>query len=324
MRSLSFLLVPFALAQDFPAKGDNGQIGGVFGFSGSPSVPTGKGGGAANLLADGPESPKKGPRLTNGGSGPYKAAYVTDPSLPKHTIYAPKIPPSIKMPVIVWGNGACTMSGTMFKDFLTEIASYGYLVISNGLPVNNTDPTDPNSDFILAMTTGQSKASMLTDSVDWVTKGGAAKYGNIDTTKLAAAGQSCGGLESFSASYHDDRIKRTVLFNSGVVDRKKKYLLKELKYPVAYFTGQKLDGAQANADSDWPLLPESLKAVKCSLNTGHMGTYGTTGGGKFGKAAVAYFEWQFRDDPKAKRKFMEPSSEGSLVKDNWTVILKNY
>ena len=55
-----------------------------------------------------------------------------------------------------------------------------------------------------------------------------------------------------------------------------------------------------------------------------MGTYGTTGGGKFGKAAVAYFEWQFRDDPKAKRMFMEPSSEGSLLKDNWTVNLKNY
>jgi dienelactone hydrolase len=99
------------------------------------------------------------------------------------------------------------------------------------------------------MATGQSKASMLTDSVDWVTKGGAAKYGNIDTTKIAAAGQSCGGLEAFSASYHDDRIKRTVLFNSGVVDAKKKYLLKELKAPVAYFTGRKLDGAQANVSS---------------------------------------------------------------------------
>jgi len=327
MRILSALsLISFAIAQEFPAKGDNGQIGGIFGFSGSLSAPTGGSGGAANLLADGPESPKPGPRLTNGGSGPYKAVYVTDPTLPKHTIYAPEKPPpaNVTIPVIVWGNGACTMSGTMFKDFLIEIASYGYLVISNGNPVNSTTSTNPNVDFVLAMTTGQSKASMLTDSVDWVTKGAAAKYGNIDATKIAAAGQSCGGLESFSASYHDDRIKRTVLFNSGVVDPKKKYLLKELKYPVAYFTGRKLDGAQANAESDWPLLPEGLKAVKCSLDTGHMGTYGSTGGGKFGKAAVAYFEWQFRDDPKAKLKFTDPSSEGSLVKDNWIVTMKNY
>jgi hypothetical protein len=55
-----------------------------------------------------------------------------------------------------------------------------------------------------------------------------------------------------------------------------------------------------------------------------MGTYGTTGGGKFGKAAVAYFEWQFRGDPKARLRFTDPNAEGSLVKDNWTVTLKSY
>jgi hypothetical protein len=43
----------------------------------------------------------------DGGSGPYKAGYTTDPSLPKHTIFAPKVAPpaGVKMPVIVWGNG---------------------------------------------------------------------------------------------------------------------------------------------------------------------------------------------------------------------------
>jgi hypothetical protein len=40
-----------------------------------------------------------------GGSGPYKAVYKADPSLPKHTIYYPKSPPDIEMPVIVWGEG---------------------------------------------------------------------------------------------------------------------------------------------------------------------------------------------------------------------------
>jgi hypothetical protein len=55
-----------------------------------------------------------------------------------------------------------------------------------------------------------------------------------------------------------------------------------------------------------------------------MGTYGSTGGGKFGKAAVAYFEWQFRDDLVAKKKFIYPDSEGSLVKDHWNVTMKGY
>jgi hypothetical protein len=44
----------------------------------------------------------------SGGSGPFKAKYWSevDPTLPDHTIYAPKSPPKdISMPLIVWGEG---------------------------------------------------------------------------------------------------------------------------------------------------------------------------------------------------------------------------
>lgn len=131
-------------------------------------------------------------------------------------------------------------------------------------------------------------------------------------------------LSAYSTTYHDDRVKLTVLFNSGVIDSAKKYLLKELKAPVAYFLGGPLDIAYPNGESDYPLLPEGLPSVKVSLDSGHMGTYGSTGGGKFGKAAVAFFEWQFRGDAKAKAKFTDPASEGSLVKDNWNVTMKGF
>jgi hypothetical protein len=215
----------------------------------------------------------------------------------------------------------------MFPDFLTEIASYGYLIVANGPPGNSSGSSlgsNPLAGLLSAAGSGMSKVQYITDSVDWVTKGGAAKYGNIDTTKIAAAGQSCGGLEAYSASYHDDRIKLTVLFNSGVIDGNKTYLLKELKAPVGYFLGGPLDVAYPNGERDYPLLPVGLPSLKASLDSGHMGTYGSTGGGKFGKAAVAFFEWQFRGDEKAKAKFTDPNSEGSLVKDNWNVTMKNF
>lgn len=39
----------------------------------------------------------------SGGSGPFKAQYFTDPSLPLHTIYAPKaVVPGKKLPLLVW------------------------------------------------------------------------------------------------------------------------------------------------------------------------------------------------------------------------------
>jgi hypothetical protein len=49
-------------------------------------------------------------RDDSGGSGPYKANYTEDPTLPDRTIYVPKNPPpnSEKLPVIIWGNGKRT------------------------------------------------------------------------------------------------------------------------------------------------------------------------------------------------------------------------
>lgn len=63
---------------------------------------------------------------------------------------------------------------------------------------------------------------------------------------------------------------------------------------------------------------------KASLDTGHGGTYEATNGGKFGKAAVAYLEWQFREDAAGEATCKDPDSEGSLASDNWTVEFKNW
>lgn len=117
-----------------PAKGDNGETGGIFGMGGISLSSMANTGGS--LLASGSESPKGMVTDNSGGSGRYNAHYVTDATLPQHTIYAPKEPPpaDAKMPVIVWGNGGCMNNGASFSNFLTEIASHGYLVLANGAP----------------------------------------------------------------------------------------------------------------------------------------------------------------------------------------------
>src|SRR6185436_5258433 len=71
------------------------------------------------------------------GTGPFKAIMVEDPSLPDHTLYYPaNIGSAAPLPVITWGNGACLNAGNRFRDFLTEIASHGFLVVSGG-PIAN-------------------------------------------------------------------------------------------------------------------------------------------------------------------------------------------
>jgi dienelactone hydrolase len=175
------------------------------------------------------------------GSGPYPAVYpyLTDDSLPDHTIYAPKSPPKdIKLPAIIFGNGGCMNAGSMYQNILREIASHGFIVLANGAPGK------AGGGFSLAK---QTSMKSMTESLNWIVSGGAnAKFGQIDASKIAAAGQSCGGLEAYAASYHEDRIKQTILMNSGVIDEANVYLLAELKAPVALFIGGPKDVAYLN------------------------------------------------------------------------------
>jgi hypothetical protein len=72
----------------------------------------------------------------SGGSGSYAAKYTEDGSLAGHTVYTPRArpPEAGRLPVIVWGNGACVAVGTMVYNFLNELASHRFLVITNGRP----------------------------------------------------------------------------------------------------------------------------------------------------------------------------------------------
>ncbi|PKS12986.1 hypothetical protein jhhlp_000327 [Lomentospora prolificans] len=312
---------------NFPETGDDTIAGGIFCISlpdlSAYLLKTGN-----NAAAGGTETPRGAGEATS-GSGPYPAHMTTDPSLPNHTIYAPIEKPNITMPFIAWGNGACMTDGSTYKNFLVEIASHGYVISADGPPGGSG--------------AGQSQVSDMRASLDWAFDGGAAAYGDIDLEKVATAGHSCGGLEAMSTAYHDPRVKRIILFNIAIFQDERRYLLEEIDVPVAWFVGGPNDMGHPNvsdylygcnkiyaltfslqAEKDYALLPSTLGAYKASLDTGHGGTYQATNGGKFGKAAVAYLQWQFRDDETSKAICLDPEAEGSLVSDNWDIEFRNW
>ncbi|OAG09242.1 uncharacterized protein CC84DRAFT_1084927 [Paraphaeosphaeria sporulosa] len=293
---------------NYPAKGDGDFAGGIFSIplNELPAyIPPGSGTGSETPTGNGQKT---------SGSGPYPAAMVTDSSLPGHTIFAPKTPPAgnLSMPFIAWGNGACTLNAGQYQNFLVEIASHGYVIAADGTP-NGSGGTST-----------QSKVQDMRDSLDWAFAGKAAKYGNIDLTKVTTAGHSCGGLEGMSTAYHDERVKRIMMFNIAIFQDNRRYLLSEIKVPVAYFIGGKPDMGYTTSAKDYALLNAGLPKLRVNLDTGHGGTYGATNGGKFGKAAVNYLEWQWRDNATAKAVILDPNSAGSLVKDKWVVESANW
>jgi hypothetical protein len=70
-------------------------------------------------------------------------------------------------------------------------------------------------------------------------------------------------------------------------------------------------------------MPSKIPVVKASLNVGHMATYGDANGGKFGKAAVAFFDWLLKGNQTAAKLFLDPESS-SLTKEGWNIQSRGF
>ena len=283
------------------------------------------------------------------GTGPYKAIMESDSSLPTHTEYRPKDLAALgskKMPVVAWGNGACVNTGNRFRSFLTEIASYGYLVIAIGpigpkemeaAPMTNPavakpgqPPPPPPAGVLRPPAT---KAAQLIDAVNWAIaengRKGSQYAGKLDPQKIAIMGQSCGGVQAIQASA-DPRATITVAWNSGLLpipsvgmEMISKDALKHLHAPIAYFTGDEAnDVAFPNAADDFARI-ENVPVLRAWRNgLPHIGTYRDPNGGELGKIAVGYLQWRLRGDESAGKMFSGPNC--TLCTDpTWHVSKKN-
>jgi dienelactone hydrolase len=96
----------------------------------------------------------------------------------------------------------------------------------------------------------QTTAEMMTDSVDWITKqAGKGNYPHVDATRIAAWGQSCGGLEAYTMST-DARVGSLGIFNSGQFSAAaSNSVAPTIDKPIFYFLGGSTDIAYANVRS---------------------------------------------------------------------------
>ncbi len=268
--------------------------------------------------------------IENGGTGPFPAIATEDATLPGMTLFLPRdLTPfgrDLKLPVMLWGNGACANTAQEHKNFLNEIASQGYLVLAIGRldqierrPEGPRQPTD---------------AKQLLAALDWITAQNAAAgsrfQDKIDLTKVAAAGMSCGGLQAIEIS-GDPRITTTIVCNSGVLPSPStrpgmpaigKDALLKYHAPVLYIIGGPSDIAYHNAMDDFARV-NHVPFVMTNLDVGHGGTYGQPHGGEFTRVALAWLDWQLKGRTDASRLFLGTSPE--LTRDSkWTVETKGF
>ena len=264
--------------------------------------------------------------VEDGGTGPYKAVMQEEPSLAAHTVFVPQnladFSAAKPLPVLVWGNGACTNSPWEHYKFLNEIASYGYIVVATGYIPMDDQP------YRGEMSTTQQQI----ESIDWVIAQNADKnspyYQKIDTKNICVAGMSCGGLQTlFNCA--DPRIKTLMICNSGLFKMENamqavggmpmppKSKLKEIHTPIIYILGGKTDIAYENGMDDFHRI-DHVPAVAANFPVGHGGTYREAHGGEFSVVALAWLNWRLKGDAEAAKMFQGKDCQLAKRKD-WTI-----
>lgn len=267
--------------------------------------------------------------VEDGGTGPYKALMVQDRSLPTHTLFRPRDLSAFgkgrdRLPIVAWGNGACANSPWEHVNFLSEIASHGFLVVAIG-PMPKDGKRGSGG--------GPTKSTLLTDAIDWAVAQNASASGpyagKLDIAKIAVAGMSCGGLQALEVA-PDPRVSTVMVCNSGIFIHPKgamggmpgltKGQLKKLHTPVLYLLGGQKDIAYANGMDDFRQIA-GVPAFVGNLEVGHGGTYAQPHGGDFAKVATAWLQWQLKGDAKAAAMFQgEPCGVAKM--EGWKVEKK--
>ena len=245
--------------------------------------------------------------------GPIMPVIESDPGLATHTVYRPMTLEDKKYPIVVWANGGCIKNGTMFSRFLLEIASHGFVIVAEGKPNGSgMGPLETNG-------------VPQTQAMDWIVKEAdrpcSKYYRKLDTSKIAAMGQSCGGLMTLGAS-GDERLTTVVIWNSGMFERDQKIYM-GLHTPIAYFIGGPDDVAYPQAEADFEAI-NTVPLFYGNNPVGHTGTYAQDNGGEFAQVGISWLKWQLYGDTTASAGGMFTGADCGLCKNSkWTVKKKN-
>ena len=270
-----------------------------------------------------------------GGSGPHKAIAVRERSLPDFVVYRPvNLDAAMtvgrrgmfqmgevkkeKLPVLVFCNGGCMDTSIGYENMLTDIASYGYVVVAVGelqmLAQHEKDQHTPSS--------------VVKQALDWVSQQASNPsspyYGKIDEEKIAAAGHSCGGAQVL-ANAADKRMKTYLILNAGMgkmtmADASAKSLA-NLHGPVLYLVGGTRDVAWQNAQLDYKAIKKVPVVLADNTKSGHGGTYEQPNGGANSRMVRAWLDWQLKGAKGPETIFI-----GDDLKDypDWTITHKNF
>lgn len=214
-----------------------------------------------------------------------------------------RLPRQDTLPVVVWGHGGCAMNAPANYGLLETVASHGFLVITTAAPAGAPSGERPR----------QATADDLKAGLDWAEKENAREgsplRGRIDTQRMAAMGQSCGGILAVTLGL-DPRVDTILVFNAGVdaattqPGRPTLDSLKNLHGPVLLINGHERDFQMGASRATFDAIGHVPAFYGARHGAGHTATLRHKGGGEFANVAVSWLRWQFKGDQQAAKLFV--------------------
>lgn len=263
-------------------------------------------------------------KIEEGGTGPYKAIAAKVSTFEDYVIFRPAdLAAAAKaerkaLPLMIFGNGACSDNSVHYENMLSEIASHGYVVIALG-------ELRMSSNREGSYTT---RSSQMTYAIDWMEQQvadiGSEYHGVVDISRLATAGHSCGGAQVL-ATAADPRVKAHILYNSGIgelsmagADSKS---LSQLHAPILYMPGGSQDVATPNAEIDYNRINNVPVVLADHLTAGHGGTFDQPQGGLYGRLSLAWLDWLFKGKKENAKVFEKGNNKDY---SEFTIKSKNF
>jgi hypothetical protein len=206
------------------------------------------------------------------------------------------------LPVLVWGNGGCSLNTARYSGFLTTITSHGFIALGTA-PQNEPQGTRATADKLRA-------------AIDWAEaeneRAGSPLNGKIATDKVAVMGQSCGGFMSITLGA-DPRVDTIGVFNSGIqrpepgaqpAPGRSPDALAALHGPVLIIDGHEPDFMWEAAQATFEMVNGLPTFYGSRHNAGHTATVFHPGGGEYANVVSNWLKWTFKSDKKAATMFV--------------------
>jgi len=296
------------------------------------------------------------------GAGPFKAVMSEEPGLSEHVVYAPANLTALaqrRMPVVIWANGSCLYAGNRYRQYLTEVASHGYLVIAGGPMgpvelevgpqsnpvVRGTGPGGvgraaaggragraggvPQPGATAAPPTARVTLPMLKTAIDWATAqnrdASSRFHARLDLDHIVSMGHSCGGVLALELAQEDARVNGLGVWFSGIGLTGRggtPPAVDRIRGPVLIITGEaSLDIGYAAGERTFEAIERLPVFYGWQTGLQHIGTFGAPNGGDLGVLTVRWLEWTTRGSAAAGRMFKGASC--TLCQDrSWHVRKK--